>query len=65
MNAVYDVNKYGPQTNFAEKKVLVSNQQYLPPEDYFSQEGDVWSLAILLHEIITGFLPYNKKDGRF
>ena len=68
MNNLYEVNKYGAAKNYKEKRVLVQSANgdwYLPPEESFSKEGDVWSLGILLHEIITGMLPFNKKDGRF
>lgn len=32
---------------------------YFPPENEFSQAGDVWSLSVLLHEMLTGELPFN------
>jgi serine/threonine protein kinase len=29
----------------------------MAPESYFSKAGDVWSLGVLLHEMLTGDLP--------
>ena len=34
----------------------------MAPESYFSKAGDVWSLGVLLHEILTGDLPSFDRD---
>ncbi|CDW87100.1 agc family protein kinase [Stylonychia lemnae] len=65
INNIYDINKHGAQKYFEDKRKFYSNQLYLPPEEQFSQQGDVWSLGILFHEVLTGLLPFNQRDGRF
>jgi serine/threonine protein kinase len=46
---LYDINKSGAGKYFHEKKKLCQSDFYLPPEEAFSKQGDVWSLGILLH----------------
>eukprot|EP00347_Sterkiella_histriomuscorum_P022917 403336666 len=65
LNLIYDVNQNGSSKNFKTKKNLFQNPQYLPPEESFTLQGDVWSLGILFHEILTGLLPFSQRDGRF
>ena len=65
MKHVYDINKGGHDSNYKDKRTLVTNEFYLPPENCFSPQGDIWSLGILLHEVLTGLLPCNEKTGYF
>lgn len=37
----------------------------MAPEPQLSPASDVWSLAIMLHEILTGMIPINEKTGYF
>lgn len=57
--SLYDINKHGAGKHFRDKKGICSSEFYLPPEEIFSKQGDVWSLGILLHEILTGSVPFN------
>ena len=61
---LYDINKHGAGKHFHSKRSFSQNDYYLPPEEVFSKQGDVWSLGILMHEILTGQLPYNS-SGQF
>ena len=46
--------------SYDEKRRLCVNKYYLAPENSFTQESDIWALGILLHEILTGYLPFNQ-----
>lgn len=59
INSVYEVNrqlKLSIQDNFSD------SLPYMAPETYFSKAGDVWSLGILLHEMLTGEFPTIDKE---
>jgi serine/threonine protein kinase len=62
---LFEINKNGPHVDYLNKRALCMNEFYLPPEQSFSKPGDVWSLGILLHEVLTGLLPFNEKTGYF
>ena len=51
---VYEVNRH---LKLAIQDSYQESLPYMAPESYFSKAGDVWSLGVLLHEMLTGDLP--------
>lgn len=64
INNIFDFNKglvkfkqpgHHKSMSSSQKKACL----YFAPEETLTPAGDVWSLGIILHEILTGHLPYN------
>jgi serine/threonine protein kinase len=47
---LYDVNNQ----SFCLEDISAKNLTYIAPEAQFSKFGDIWSLGVLLHEMLTG-----------
>ena len=50
-----------------KSKTFVGTMTYMSPErmmgDNYSYAGDIWSLGIMIVELVTGTFPYSEKRG--